>query len=276
MDPGVISAPARGKWALRAVLGFLLLLAATPAFAAGGAATESVAESVGNPKAAEDSATTDTEGSGTALTPAPIVGPSAGQHLVFVEGGIRQDLGTLSRRDVVGDNVMQNQDEVDTFHSMFQVGFLERLATGVRFGGAFGYGGNYNYSGNNLIGQLLTFDMRVELGIPLSAKWGLFGTPRAGLSLLIPAGELLDRILTNQDNGFDTWSGPRYGFLVGADIGARYALTPWLSARGSVGYAWFINLLLNTHAENGGVSASQSWTLQASRLSANLGLEVTF
>lgn len=218
--------------------------------------------------------TADASASGAAT--APLVGPSAGQHLIFVEGGFRQDLGTFSRRDVVGDNVQANRDEVDTFGPMFHIGFLERVAHRVRLGGAFAYGGNYNYNGNNLLGQLLTLDFRVELGIPVAPKWAIMGTPRFGLSMLIPGGQLADRIYENQQAGYDTWSGPRYGFIVGADVGARYALTSWLSARATLGYAWHIMLLLNTHASDGEISASQSWTVQASRISGNLGLEVTF
>lgn len=226
--------------------------------------------------ASTEGAAASADASATGEAAAPLVGPSSGQHLIFVEGGFRQDLGTFSRRDVVGDNVQANRDEVDTFGPMFHIGFLERVAHRVRLGGAFAYGGNYNYNGNNLLGQLLTLDFRVELGIPVAPKWAIMGTPRFGLSMLIPGGQLADRIYDNQQAGYDTWSGPRYGFIVGADVGARYALTSWLSARATLGYAWHIMLLLNTHASDGEISASQSWTVQASRISGNLGLEVTF
>jgi hypothetical protein len=265
MDPWDNSGRARGQWVVAALLGLLGVLSAGPAAAAGEEVAASVGEAKGSAPAESD------------VAPAtPPLGPSLGPHLMFLEGGIRQDLGTFSRRETVGDNVQTAQDEIDTFHSMFHVGFLERVADRVRFGGAFGYGGNYNYSGNNLLGQLLTFDIRVEYGIPLAPKWGLIGAPRFGLSMLIPAGQLADRINENQLAGYDTWSGPRYGFLVGADIGARYGFTSWLSARATFGYAWYIMLLLNSHASDGEISASQSWTAQASRLSGNLGLEVTF
>jgi hypothetical protein len=207
---------------------------------------------------------------------AGIVGPAAGQHLVFLEVGFRQDLGTFSQQEVVGQNVQTNRDEVDTFGAMFHLGFLERVAKNVRIGGAFAYGGNYAYSGNNLLGQLLTLDMRVEMAIPVAAKWAFIGTPRLGMSMILPGGLLADRINENQLNGYNTWSGPRFGFLAGIDVGARYGFTPWLSARATVGYAWFIMLLMNSSASDGTISAAQSWTLEASRLSGNIGLEVAF
>lgn len=207
---------------------------------------------------------------------AGLVGPSAGEHLVFFEAGFRQDLGTFSQQEVVGQNVQTNRDEVDTFGAMFHIGFLERVAKNVRLGGAFAYGGNYAYSGNNLLGQLLTLDMRTELAIPVAPKWAFIGTPRLGMSMIIPGGLLADRITENQLNGYNTWSGPRFGFLAGIDVGARYGLTPWLSARATVGYAWFIMLLMNSSASDGTISAAQSWTLEASRLSGNIGLEVSF
>lgn len=215
-------------------------------------------------------------GGAAAPAGAGIVGPSAGEHLVFFEAGFRQDLGTFSQQEVVGQNVQTNRDEVDTFGAMFHIGFLERVAKNVRLGGAFAYGGNYAYSGNNLLGQLLTLDMRVELAIPVAPKWAFIGTPRLGMSMIIPGGLLADRISENQLNGYNTWSGPRFGFLAGIDVGARYGLTPWLSARATVGYAWFIMLLMNSSASDGTISAAQSWTLEASRLSGNIGLEVAF
>lgn len=264
MDPRVDVPWARGKWVTLARLGLVGFLLAAPAAAAG----EEVAASVATKK---ESAPPEAE---EPAVPPP--GPASGPHLMFLEGGFRWDLGTFSRRETVGNNVQTGQDEINTFHSMLHVGFLERVADRVRFGGAFGYGGNYNYNGNNLLGQLLTFDIRVEYGIPLSAKFGLIGSPRFGLSMLIPAGQLADRINENQLAGYDTWSGPRYGFLLGADVGVRYGFTDWFSARVTVGYAWYIMLLLNSHASDGDISASQSWTAQASRLSGNLGLEVTF
>jgi len=252
----------------------------------------SVARAADEAKKSDEAGSSDAEGdsassSATAtsasvdadLAPSPTAGagagPAAGDHLLFLEGGFRQDWGTFSRQETSGANVIPNVDDYETFHSMFHFGFLERIDDRVRLGGAFGYGGSYR-AGNELLGQLLTLDMRVEYGIPLAPKWAFIGTPRFGLSMIIPGGILADRINELQLFGYNTWSGPRFGFLVGGDVGARYALTPWLSARATVGYAWFIMLLLNSHASDGDISSSVSWTTQASRLSGNLGLEISF
>jgi len=267
-----------------------MLLLASPSWAAGGAAPKVEAKASTTEDAAPSAEEAPADAGAAEEPPADAgakaadkealaagkLGPSLGTHLVFLEFGFRQDLGTFSRREVVGANVQTQQDDVDTFGPMFHIGFLERVANRVRVGGAFAYAGNYNYEGNNLLGQMLTLDMRVEYGINVSKKWGFIATPRFGMSLLIPGGELADRINELQLAGFDTWSGPRYGFLAGIDAGARFGLTDWLSARATIGYAWFIMLLLNSHASDGTISAAQSWTLQASRLSGNLGLEVTF
>lgn len=268
--------PSSGRRLRSSVLAVLLLGALTVASPAGAADEKEEQKASASAGLDTKGGAASTGASAAGASAAALVGPADGDHIIFVEGGFRQDLGSFSRRDVVGEHVDVNRSDVDAFGPMFHVGFLERINGRTRLGGAFAYGGNYRTTGNTLLGQLLTLDLRVELGIPIAPKWAIIGTPRIGLSMLIPGGTLADRIQSNQLAGYDTWSGPRYGFIVGADVGARYGFTSWLSARATLGYAWHIMLLLNTRASDGEISASQSWTVQASRLAGNLGLEVAF
>jgi hypothetical protein len=227
--------------------------------------------SSGSAAAASTSASTGAAGAAGGA----IVGPASGQHLMFLEAGFRHDWGTFSQQDRSGANVVTDIQDYDSFHSTFHLGFLERVAERVRVGGALGYLGNYE-AGNELLGQMLTLDMRVEFALPVAPKWAIIGTPRFGASMIIPGGILAREINDLQSFGFDTWSGPRFGFLVGGDVGARFGLNDWLSVRATVGYAWFITLLLNSYGGDSEFPGAVSWTAQASRLNGNIGLEVAF
>jgi len=209
----------------------------------------------------------------------PVIVPPAGPRpwLVFLEGGFHWDLGTFSRSENVGLNQNNNNDEINSLGPMVTLGVLSRVSDVWRVGGAFGYGGNWDLNNSNqLLGQLLTADFRLEAGTQVADHFWLFAQPKVGLTSIIPGGILQDRITANQQFGFDTWSGPRWGFLIGADAGGRYMLNDWLSLRATVGYAWTMSFLLDSHASSPQVSASQTWQVQASRLSGNLGLEASF
>ena len=154
---------------------------------------------------------------------------------------------------------------------------LSRLDDSWRLGGSFGYAGNYSVGGQDgSLGQQLTLDFRVEWTGHLTGAFWLLGAPRIGVSTIIPAGILQDRIDQNQRFGFNTLSGPRLGFLIGGDVGVRYMVNNWFSLRGTVGYVYNMHFLINSTASGELVDASQSWTVSASRLSGNLGLEVAF
>lgn len=203
--------------------------------------------------------------------------PQPGGLAVFLEAGVRWDLGNFSRNENVGLNESNQNDAIAAWDPMFHIGILSRRDDVWRIGGAFGYGGNYSLNNNDrILGQLLTADFRVEARKQISEAVWLFAQPKVGVSAIIPGGLLQDRISANQRFGYDTWSGPRWGFLVGVDAGARYVINDWLALRGSVGYAWTMSFLLDSKASTEQVSASQSWQIQASRLSGNLGVEASF
>lgn len=197
--------------------------------------------------------------------------------LVFLEGGFRYDLGNFSRRSRVGRNEQVSNDAVRAFDPAFHVGFLSRMDDTLRMGAAFGYLGNYDTANNNtILGQMLTLDWRLELSVQLEDKIWLIATPRLGVSAILPSGVLQDRISANQRFGYDTWGGPRWGFLAGADAGVRYGVNDWFSLRATVGYTFAMSFLLDSSASTELVSASQNWQVQASRLGGNLGLEASF
>ncbi len=195
----------------------------------------------------------------------------------FVDGGFRWDTGNSSRRSQVGDDLTNQNDNISSLGPMFHLGLMHRKSPHFRMGGALGYGTNQDLNNNNLlIGQLLTVDYRLEWSAPLATDLYIVGAPRVGVSLVLPSGVLADRISQYQSAGYDTWSGPRYGFLLGLDAGVRYQMSSWLSLRATVGYAWGMHFLLDSKVEGETVSASHSWQIQASRLSGNLGVEIAF
>lgn len=243
--------------------------------------TEPAAEPAPPPKeeepAPEPAQSESVELSATTSAPEePTPAKTTREFLLFLEGGFRYDLGNFSRRENVGRNEQTNNGEVSTVDPMFHLGFLKRLDDSFRMGAAFGYGGNYSAGNNQLLGQLLTLDWRMEGSVRVEEKLWLLATPKLGAQVLIPGGLLQDRISENQRFGYDTWSGPRYGFLLGVDAGARYQVNDWFSLRGTVGYAWGMIFLLDSQASSDLVSASQTWQLQTSRLSGNVGIEVSF
>lgn len=204
-----------------------------------------------------------------------VIGPR--DTIIFIDAGFRNDQGSFSRSERVGRNETNENDDISSWGLPLHVGLLSKLDENWRIGGAFGYGFNYDTNNRNgLLGQLLTLDMRLEYTAPLTGAWWLIGGPKMGLSSIIPGGLLQDRITENQQVGYSTLSGPRLGFLVGADLGTRYQLLDWLAIRATLGYLYSMNFLLNSSASSGELSASQSWTATASRFSLALGAEVSF
>lgn len=215
--------------------------------------------------------------SAAGMAPCPGTPPTTRGHVAFVDGGFRFDSGNFSRTERVGSDTNNQNDAVSTVGPLLELGLLFPFQPHMRMGGALGYGANYDLNGESLlVGQLLTLDYRVEWSVPLVPKVALFGAPRAGLALILPGGILERRIDANQLAGYDTWSGPRYGFLLGVDAGIRYALADWVGLRATVGYGWGMTFLLDSKAEGQSVSASQTWQLQASRVTGAVGVECYF
>lgn len=208
---------------------------------------------------------------------APDCGSPSRKWSVFLDGGFRWDTGNSARRDQIGQDVTDQNDAVNSLGPMFQLGLMVRQSPYFRMGGALGYGANYDLNNDDLlIGQLITVDYRMEWSAPLTGKLFILGAPRVAASLIIPGGVLADRISEYQAAGYDTWGGPRYGFLFGLDAGVRYQTNEWLSLRATVGYGWGMHFLLDSKAEGQTVSGSHSWQVQASRVSGNLGIEAAF
>lgn len=197
--------------------------------------------------------------------------------IAFLDFGFRFDLGTFSRRSVIANDVRSNIDSVRAFDPNLTLGFLVPVNESWRVGAAFGYGFNYDPTNDGgVLGQLLVLDGRMEWNVAATSDLGVFLGPRVGLVGLIPGGELQEEIDQNQLFGYDTWNVPRIGFLVGADAGLRYRLTSLIYARASLGYAYTMMFLLDSQASAGGISASETWQIQASRLGGSLGVELAF
>lgn len=198
-------------------------------------------------------------------------------NTVWIEFGLRWDNGNLSRSEQVGGNRNNQNDEINSLGPLFNLGYLARQSTHVAMGAQLGYGASYDLNNNDLlIGQLLDLQYIAEFSAPLTEKFSILGAPRGGLALLIPGGILEERIDTNQEAGYDTWSGPRYGFLLGFNAGVRYKVASWFSLRATVGYSWSMLFLLDSKADGATVSASQSWQVQTSRVNGTLGAEMNF
>lgn len=161
--------------------------------------------------------------------------------------------------------------------------FLSRVLEHVRVGGTFRYFGSYSYARDEdedadpvELGQLMELTGRAEYLVPLVESLELVGGVEAGLALLIPAGRLADEIDSLQNQGYDTWSVPRIGYVIGPQLGARYMLAEWLALRGDVALQWQRLILLDSHAEAGGVEGERDWTVDWMRVRAGIAAEVVF
>ncbi len=216
--------------------------------------------------------------SSTASSPSKSGDGGTGKNmLVFADGGVRYDLGNFSRDERVGRNEDSQNDDIRSWGLPIHVGLMSRLDDNWRMGAVFGYGFNYDIDNDgDLLGQLLTLDLRLEWTAPLSDSWWVIGGPKMGLSTIIPGGILRERIDENQRVGYSTVSGPRLGFLVGVDAGVRYRVNDWFSFRGTIGYLYTMHFLLNSTASSEAVTAKQVWRAAASRVSGVLGVEAAF
>jgi hypothetical protein len=217
-------------------------------------------------------------------------GPSAkASAMFFIDGGIRYDAGTFLQRTTVGRNDQEDNNSIKAFGPLLHLGAMGGISKHVRLGGAFGYGGNYNISQKLTkeerqndrepqrweMGQLITADFRMEWSHVVSGPFSVLVTPMAGITAIIPGGDLM--IATDEvADSHRTSQGPRLGFLLGADMGARYHLNSWFSIKTALGYSYTWQSLLKATANGETADSKRVWKVSASRLSAVVGLEASF
>lgn len=213
-----------------------------------------------------------------------------GDTIVFVDAGIRSDLGTFVIKETVGRaTITDESQDSQAFGPLMHAGFLTRIAKQIRLGGAFGYGFKYTIvedltaeqkdneqePNRTEIGQLLTLDARLEWDQQLSGPLWLTVTPIVGITAVLAGGELEEA--TNQLEGsHNTSKGPRLGFIAGGELGVRYQYNSWFSFKVAGGWGYTFQSLLSASMNADVGDSKRTWRLQASRLSAALALESSF
>lgn len=215
-----------------------------------------------------------------------------GNTIVFFDGGIRSDLGTLLQRDVVGRFEEEETFDVKSLGPMFHAGFLTKLFWKFRIGVGVGYGFNYTLKerltktereqlGENeevptwTLGQLHTVDARLEFSQRLGDGFWLVVTPRGGLSM-IAIGEDLKAETAQYEDSHVVRQGPRLGILAGGDIGFRYMLKQWFSLRLTGGYSYTLQSLLKANRRGDAADSDHVWRSSVARFGSNLALEASF
>lgn len=276
------------------IIALTCIIALTSASPAGAAAPSKGKSS--QSKAAQKKKNTSTNSSSSDAEAASAASASAassdgpGDTIVFVDAGIRSDLGTFVIKETVGRaTITDESQDSQAFGPLMHAGFLTRIAKQMRLGGAFGYGFKYTIvedltdeqedneqePNRTEIGQLLTLDVRLEWDQQLSGPLWLTVTPIVGMTAILAGGELEEA--TNQLEGsHNTSKGPRLGFIGGGELGVRYQYNSWFSFRVAGGWGYTFQSLLSASMNADVGDSKRTWRLQSSRLSAALALESSF
>lgn len=144
-----------------------------------------------------------------------------------------------------------------------------RFGPGLRIHGRYGFANSYDF------GFLGDAFMTGDYSLPIFAGWDLTLGGRAGLSLLVPGGDLGDEISRLQAEGAGVWSVPRVGWVGAVSVGARRQIIDRLHLRldfnGQIGQLF----LFATDERVEELRFRKSWNTWTQRVSATLGLEVT-
>ena len=125
-----------------------------------------------------------------------------------------------------------------------------------------------------LIGRLFEVSARAELSIDLADSLALVPAFDIGIPVLFAAGDLQSDLDQKEQLGYNVNSLPRIGFLIGAELAARYQLNDFLFLRAGFGVQHDRIALYDasTDGDRGLVSRSISLV----RLRAVLGIEAQF
>lgn len=212
--------------------------------------------------------------------------PLERSSIVFMDGGIRSDLGTLVRKETVGRLESEEITDVRAFGPLLHIGFMGSLSRHFRLGGAFGYGTNYTLverlepddesdPDRFEMGQLLSADVRLEWSQHLTGPLFLVVTPRLGVTM-ISAGETLKNATNALESSHNVMKGPRLGFIAGANAGVRYHFEDWFSMQFAAGYGYTMQSLLRATRRGDVADSKHVWRTSASRLTGLMGLEAHF
>jgi len=239
------------------------------------------------PKSTSASSSTQLKPGGILSAPPPKVkkGEGPGNTIVYLGAGFRSDLGSFSRKTIVGRAAVQDElMDVKQLAPVLHAGFLAHLAGSFRWGVGFGYSFNYvlteRVDGDNEpeefeMGQYLTVDLRAEWSKQLGGPVWLTATPIVGLAMVLPGGGLKETMTTLKES-HSIRTGPQFGFVGGAELGVRYQYNDYLSFKGAGGFQYTLQSLLSASREGDAADSDWSWSATASRISANIAAEASF
>jgi len=161
--------------------------------------------------------------------------------------------------------------------------YLLPLAEHVRVGPAIRYLSSYRYwdddeqdpdAPGTLIGRLFELSARAELRIDLTDALALLPAIDFGVPLLFAAGDLQRDLDQKKQVGYNVNSLPRIGFLIGAELAARYQLNDFLFLR--AGFGLQHDRIILYDASTDGDRGLVSRNISIVRLRAVVGLEAQF
>ena len=150
--------------------------------------------------------------------------------------------------------------------------------TRLQWGAGLAWRGRYSAELENdqafVFGQLTELYGQIDYGIPFHKKWTANFSGRVGLATLFPEGDFSNEIERLQDGDVGVWSGPRFGWLIGATAGVRYPLTKRITLVGDLGLEAERIYLFHTQDTVGDVHVEKSWRNEVTRVSVSFGMEV--
>jgi hypothetical protein len=147
-----------------------------------------------------------------------------------------------------------------------------------RWGGGATWRGRYSATDDDgdayVFGQLCEAYGHIDRGFPLPGRWRGAVAGRAGLAVLFPEGDFSDEISRLQEGGVSVWSGPRFGWLLGAAAGVRYPIGERVTFVGDLGVEAERIYLFATQDTTQSINVSKTWRNEITRVSVSLGVEV--
>lgn len=164
--------------------------------------------------------------------------------------------------------------------------YLLPLFDELRIGPGIRYLASYNYTEDEaeeeaddsdeeapdiLLGRMFELYARGEFDIELTEGLALAPAIELGLPILFASGELQEELNARDREGYNVNSLPRMGFLVGAEIGAKYHLHKFLYLRGGMGIQHTRIMLYDASVDSGRGLSSRRLSLM--RIRVFIGLE---
>lgn len=162
--------------------------------------------------------------------------------------------------------------------ALFEIGDRVRLGPAYRFFGSYDVRLDDADDDDDAVelGWLMEFTAQLDWVLPMTADFDFLLGAQAGVVLLVPSGDLEDRIDELQGQGIDVFGGPRVGYVVGPQVGMKWNINEMFAVRSDFAVRWQQIFLFQTEQRIAGTPFLFEQRLDLVRYEVDLGLEVAF